>query len=63
MTNDQIRKLALENGFKLKKQPDGTEDLNPYVYAFARALISARYQSDLQIGPPPVLTAGHEIDI
>jgi len=37
-TNDQIRELALRNGFKLKPQPDGQEDLNPYVYGFARAL-------------------------
>lgn len=35
-----IRKIALENGFKLKTQPDGTEDLNPYVYDFASALIA-----------------------
>lgn len=32
MTNDQIRDIALANGFKLKEQPDGTMDLNPYVY-------------------------------
>lgn len=40
MNNDQIRKLALDNGFKLKQQPNGDEDLNPYVYDFARALLS-----------------------
>ena len=39
MTNEQIKEIALANGFKLKEQPDGTKDLNPYVYDFARALI------------------------
>ena len=31
---------ALAAGFKLKGQRDGSEDLNPYVYAFAQSLIS-----------------------
>lgn len=31
--------MALANGFKLKIQPDGSEDLNPYVYQFAEKLI------------------------
>lgn len=38
MTPEQIKALALANGFKLKTQPDGKEDLNPYVYEFAAAL-------------------------
>lgn len=38
MTNDQIKELALANGFKLKEQPDGNMDLNPYVYEFAQKL-------------------------
>lgn len=38
MTNDEIKTLALANGFTLREQPDGSMDLNPYVYAFARAL-------------------------
>ena len=42
ITNDQIKELALANGFKLKEQPDGTMDLNPYVYEFARALVLSR---------------------
>lgn len=42
MTNDQIKELALANGFKLKEQPDGSMDLNLYVYDFARALILSR---------------------
>ena len=40
MTKSQIREIALANGFKLKKQPDGSEDLNPYVYEFADKLIN-----------------------
>ena len=35
-----IRAIALDCGFKLKPQPDGLEDLNPYVYKFARELLS-----------------------
>lgn len=42
MTNDQIKELALAYGFKLREQSDGTMDLNPYVYDFARALILSR---------------------
>ena len=38
MTNDQIKELALANGFKLKEQPDGSMNLNPYVYEFAQKL-------------------------
>ena len=38
MTNEQIKEIALANGFRLKEQPDGEMDLNPYVYEFARAL-------------------------
>ena len=42
MTNDQIKEVALANGFKLKEQPCGEMDLNPYVYDFARALFVER---------------------
>lgn len=41
MNNDDIKRIALENGFKLKEQSGGELDLNPYVYDFARALIDA----------------------
>jgi len=34
MNNDQIKEIALHAGFKLKEQPDGGMDLNPYVYTF-----------------------------
>jgi hypothetical protein len=41
MNNAQIRALALQCGFQLKDQGDGTMDLNPYVYEFADRLIRA----------------------
>ena len=34
-----IKDVALECGFKLKEQPNGDLDLNPYVYTFADKLI------------------------
>ena len=40
MTENQIKEVALASGFKLKPQPDGGEDLNPYVYDFARKLVA-----------------------
>ena len=45
MTNDQIKEIALANGFKLKEQPNGEMDLNPYVYDFAKALMIGSLQS------------------
>lgn len=39
MTDDQIKEIALANGFKLKEQPSGEMDLNPYVYDFAKELM------------------------
>lgn len=39
MNREQIKELALANGFKLKQQTDGSEDLNPYVYEFVQALV------------------------
>lgn len=36
---EKIKQIALANGFKLKEQPDGSIDLNPYVYDFAEALL------------------------
>lgn len=35
MNNERIKEIALANGFKLKEQPNGEMDLNPYVYDFA----------------------------
>ena len=36
---DQVKNIALKAGFKLKEQPSGKMDLNPYVYHFAEQLI------------------------
>ena len=49
MTNDEIRALALSHGFTLRPQPDGSMDLNPYVYAFARALIKKEREACAQL--------------
>lgn len=38
MTNEEIRALALAHGFTLREQPDGSTDLNHYVYTFAMAM-------------------------
>lgn len=46
----QVRDLALANGFKLKPQPTGADDLNPYVYDFAAALLAG-------LTPLPLRTA------
>jgi hypothetical protein len=53
MTNDDITKLALSNGFKLKEQPDGKQALNPYVFDFAKALIAVN-RTQRQAGQEPV---------
>lgn len=37
-TREKIRDMALRSGFKLKRQDDGTVDLHPYVYDFARRM-------------------------
>jgi hypothetical protein len=39
VTNDEIRRLALSHGLKVREQDDGRMDLNPYVYDFARTLL------------------------
>lgn len=39
MNKETVKKIALENGFKLKEQSNGSLDLNPYVYVFANKLI------------------------
>ena len=41
MTNEEIHKIALAHGFTERLQPDGTTDLNAYVYDFARAMFEA----------------------
>lgn len=36
MNKTAIKHLALDIGFKTRPQLDGSDDLNPYVYEFAR---------------------------
>lgn len=38
-----VKQLALEAGFKLRTQADGSEDLNSYVYHFARTVMDLHY--------------------
>ena len=45
MYKQYIKEAALECGFKLKEQPDGSMDLNPYVYTFADKLIKQTHIS------------------
>ena len=45
MNERYIKEVALECGFKLKEQPGGGMDLNPYVYAFADKLIKQTHIS------------------
>lgn len=47
MTKEEIRKLALECGFHLKMQDDGSKDLNPYVYQFTGKLCERIAQAGL----------------
>ena len=44
MNNEQIKEIALANGFKLKEQPNGEVDLNPYVYKFSRELLKVQHR-------------------
>lgn len=45
MNREDIKALALANGFSLKEQPNGEMDLNPYVYQFAEALAKQSQES------------------
>ncbi|MGP5656747.1 hypothetical protein [Psychrobacter celer] len=40
MTNDQIKEVAIANGHPFFTNPDGTEDIHPLAYQFARALFA-----------------------
>lgn len=48
MDKERIKEIALANGFKLKEQPSGEMELNPYVYDFARALIDEYEDSKME---------------
>lgn len=53
ITKDEIQKLALDSGFTTRRQPDGSIDLNPYVYQFAKNLLL--YSEAKTEGPTEVL--------
>jgi hypothetical protein len=53
MNKEDIRDIARANGFQLKKQPDGSMDLHPYVYGFASVLL--RYSINNAPTPPSEL--------
>ena len=40
LTHGVIEKIALENGFTLKEQPNGEMGLHPYVYEFAEYIVT-----------------------
>jgi hypothetical protein len=42
MTKNEIKELALNCGFELKKQPNGELDLNPYVYDLIEAVLRVK---------------------
>ena len=39
ISDETIKRIFIQNGFKEKLQPDGKYDLNPYAYQAARELI------------------------
>lgn len=51
ITNEEIQKIALDNGFTTRRQPDGSIDLNPYVYDFARALLRQGESKEPSVAP------------
>ena len=56
----RIKAMALSSGFKLKEQPNGEMDLNPYVYKFAELLeLAVLYDRDRQIKECFELLAGN----
>ena len=63
MTNQEIRKIALDNGFKLKDQPNGSKGLNPYVYDFARAIIAEECKQTLKEFPLPDSSNDERIEL
>lgn len=59
MTDAEIQRLALANGFKLKEQVGGFAALNPYVFAFARALLASKELTPLHNANLENLCGGH----
>lgn len=59
---ESVKKLALNCGFKLKEQPNGEMDLNPYVYDFAKALIAGVTNKEIRIGAQVKITDIDEVE-
>ena len=49
LTRNEIREICLEHGFSVRQQPSGPDDLNPYVYSAANALIERALKAALII--------------
>ena len=62
MNKQYIKELALECGFKLKEQPNGELDLNPYVYTFADKLIKQTHISLLEDFKDTIADVTSQID-
>lgn len=64
---EQIKELALRTGFKIKKQPDGTMDLNPCVYEFAEKLMKVNLERQMRyinmIAPSHDRTSCHDSNL
>ncbi len=63
LTKAEIREICLANGFKTKPQPDGSDDLNPYVYtavekAVGLALTKIEHKAETEVSDvktlPPI---------
>ena len=57
-----IKEVALECGFKLKEQPNGDLDLNPYVYTFADKLIKQTHITLLEDFKDTIADVTSQID-
>jgi len=64
LSRQEIKEIALKNGFKLRDQQDGSLDLNEYVYNFAQELISkcsaSGDLSEIPKPPPPANITGKD---
>ena len=61
MEKSRIKAIALSSWFKLKEQPNGEMDLNPYVYEFAKLLelnVSGKQYTINNIYPPSEMIGG-----
>lgn len=65
MNKSEIKSLALQLGFRLKRQVNGDMDLNPYVYKFAAALLASKQEVEIKrmwIDQPSTLQDYHKLN-